>query len=210
MEFPEVLDLNPFVFSNTSQYPLPASFSPNLRVEKEKVLHKKLKQEHPTTTTTNNTGNTSASTNGHKLGSSSSSDNPKRKMPTKFSPVYELFAVVEHIGTMDSGHYVSFIRKDGEWFRCDDAFVSHCSKEAVLSCNGYLLFYIKSQLEYYYIPNTTTPPPPPKQTTAPTVIPTVLAPAKNTIVPVAALGNGALPLAHPTISVASAKQTTTS
>lgn len=62
---------------------------------------------------------------------------------------YALFAVVNHTGNMDSGHYTCFIRQtQDEWFKCDDSYIVKASLEEVLSSEGYLLFYHKYFLEY--------------------------------------------------------------
>ncbi|XP_024420364.1 ubiquitin carboxyl-terminal hydrolase 22 [Desmodus rotundus] len=62
---------------------------------------------------------------------------------------YSLFAVVNHQGTLESGHYTSFIRQHkDQWFKCDDAIITKASIEDVLDSEGYLLFYHKQVLEY--------------------------------------------------------------
>lgn len=66
------------------------------------------------------------------------------------SPIilYDLFGTVNHIGTLQSGHYVNNVNVNGQWFNCNDAHVSRAGtgdgEEAVLSNDGaYLLFYIR-------------------------------------------------------------------
>ncbi|XP_032816859.1 ubiquitin carboxyl-terminal hydrolase 22-like [Petromyzon marinus] len=62
---------------------------------------------------------------------------------------YSLFAVVNHQGTLESGHYTSFIRQHkDQWFKCDDAIITHAGARDVLDSEGYLLFYHKQFLEY--------------------------------------------------------------
>ncbi|XP_006813337.1 ubiquitin carboxyl-terminal hydrolase 22-like [Saccoglossus kowalevskii] len=62
---------------------------------------------------------------------------------------YTLFAVVNHIGTIDSGHYTCFVRQHkDQWFRCDDAVITKVAQQNVLDSEGYLLFYHKQVLEY--------------------------------------------------------------
>ncbi|KAF3993696.1 hypothetical protein FT663_01109 [Candidozyma haemuli var. vulneris] len=57
--------------------------------------------------------------------------------------VYELFAVVTHIGSVNTGHYVAFIKNSiGQWFKFDDSVVSHATHQEVQATNAYLLFYI--------------------------------------------------------------------
>ncbi|XP_045566025.1 ubiquitin carboxyl-terminal hydrolase 22 isoform X2 [Salmo salar] len=62
---------------------------------------------------------------------------------------YSLFAVVNHQGTLESGHYTTFIRQHmDQWFKCDDAIITKASNKDVLDSEGYLLFYHKQFLEY--------------------------------------------------------------
>uniref|UniRef100_A0A671LSC8 Ubiquitin carboxyl-terminal hydrolase n=1 Tax=Sinocyclocheilus anshuiensis TaxID=1608454 RepID=A0A671LSC8_9TELE len=57
---------------------------------------------------------------------------------------YSLFAVVNHQGTLESGHYTTFIRQHkDQWFKCDDAIITKASIKDVLDSEGYLLFYHK-------------------------------------------------------------------
>lgn len=62
---------------------------------------------------------------------------------------YALFAVVNHQGTIEGGHYTCFVRQqNGQWFKCDDHLITKASLNEVLSSEGYLLFYHKQFLEY--------------------------------------------------------------
>ncbi|XP_077921281.1 ubiquitin carboxyl-terminal hydrolase 51 [Halichoerus grypus] len=61
---------------------------------------------------------------------------------------YSLFAVINHHGTLESGHYTSFIRQQkDQWFSCDDAIITKATIEDLLYSEGYLLFYHKQGLE---------------------------------------------------------------
>ncbi|KAG1704425.1 Ubiquitin carboxyl-terminal hydrolase 22 [Nymphon striatum] len=63
--------------------------------------------------------------------------------------IYSLFAVVNHIGTIESGHYTAYIRQHrDQWFKCDDHLITQASVQDVLDSEGYLLFYHKQILEY--------------------------------------------------------------
>ncbi|CAM6111004.1 unnamed protein product [Calypogeia fissa] len=64
------------------------------------------------------------------------------------SSEFELFAVVTHSGKLDSGHYVSFIRLAGQWYKCDDAWVTRVSEEVVRASQGYMLYYVLKTLSY--------------------------------------------------------------
>ncbi|XP_071813445.1 ubiquitin carboxyl-terminal hydrolase 22-like [Apostichopus japonicus] len=62
---------------------------------------------------------------------------------------YSLFAVVNHLGTLDHGHYTCYVRQHrDQWFKCDDAMITRATKQDVLQSEGYLLFYHKRILEY--------------------------------------------------------------
>ena len=63
---------------------------------------------------------------------------------------YELYAIINHIGILNSGHYYSYIKKYNskthkflnQWYCCNDSNVSEISIEEVLnSQNAYILFY---------------------------------------------------------------------
>ncbi|BFZ17573.1 hypothetical protein BsWGS_20612 [Bradybaena similaris] len=62
---------------------------------------------------------------------------------------YSLFAVVNHYGTIESGHYTCYIRSIREqWYRCEDHLIKRATAGEVLNSEGYLLFYHKQVLEY--------------------------------------------------------------
>lgn len=57
---------------------------------------------------------------------------------------YCLFAVVNHSGTIETGHYTVYIRQcRDQWFKCDDHLITRASVQEVLQSEGYLLFYHK-------------------------------------------------------------------
>ena len=73
----------------------------------------------------------------------------KPNMAYNDSKKYFLFAVVNHMGTLESGHYTSFIRLDrDQWFECDDHIISKASLSDVMKSEGYLLFYHKIWNEF--------------------------------------------------------------
>ncbi|KAK6465015.1 hypothetical protein DFJ63DRAFT_338 [Scheffersomyces coipomensis] len=60
---------------------------------------------------------------------------------------YELFALVCHIGSVNTGHYIVLIKnRQGEWFKFDDSIISMISPEEVKNTNAYLLFYITRKI----------------------------------------------------------------
>ena len=61
--------------------------------------------------------------------------------------VYELFAVICHVGSVNTGHYIAIIKNDnGQWFRFDDNVISLMSLEEVRNVNAYLLYYITHKI----------------------------------------------------------------
>ncbi|KAH9365172.1 hypothetical protein HPB48_008955 [Haemaphysalis longicornis] len=63
--------------------------------------------------------------------------------------MYCLFAVVNHSGTIETGHYTAYVRQHRDhWFKCDDHLITRASLQDVLDSEGYLLFYHKQILEY--------------------------------------------------------------
>jgi hypothetical protein len=56
--------------------------------------------------------------------------------------LYDLYAVVCHMGSLGMGHYIAYIKDmGGGWVRCDDTMVQWVSEEEVISCEAYMLFY---------------------------------------------------------------------
>lgn len=64
------------------------------------------------------------------------------------SQEYDLFAVINHEGQIDNGHYTNFARFQDEWYRFDDDKVAVSSLGACLSSVAYMCFYVKRNLDY--------------------------------------------------------------
>ena len=56
---------------------------------------------------------------------------------------YTLFAVINHQGTLNTGHYTSFVRNKDLWYHFDDHLVTLTDETTVLQSNAYqlLLFH---------------------------------------------------------------------
>jgi len=84
-----------------------------------------------------------------------------RETPPPTPELYDLFAVVEHKGKIDNGHFVSFVRHESRWFKCDDATITPTQPHQIARSKGsYLLFYVRRSLLYEASPpnlNTTLP-----------------------------------------------------
>jgi len=77
--------------------------------------------------------------------------------PSQSSPEFELFAVVTHSGKLDSGHYVSFLRLNKCWYKCDDAWITRVSEDYVRASQAYMLYYVQKTL-FYKASDTVRPP----------------------------------------------------
>lgn len=76
--------------------------------------------------------------------SGDASNLPPSQSPSEF----ELFAVVTHSGKLDSGHYVSFLRLNKSWYKCDDAWITRVSEDSVRASQAYMLYYVQRTLFY--------------------------------------------------------------
>lgn len=54
---------------------------------------------------------------------------------------YELISVAEHSGSMKSGHYIAYGKRNNRWYLFDDSDCSEASVSEVLKAQAYLLVY---------------------------------------------------------------------
>jgi len=56
---------------------------------------------------------------------------------------YQLFAVSNHMGGIESGHYIAYAKnvESDKWFKFDDSFCSEIAEDAIVTNNAYILFY---------------------------------------------------------------------
>ena len=62
--------------------------------------------------------------------------------------VYRVTGIVEHIGSLDSGHYVAYVRSRqdvDEWYRISDDQVESVTLERLQKVPAYLLFFAGAQ-----------------------------------------------------------------
>ncbi|KAJ2322216.1 hypothetical protein GGI00_005955, partial [Coemansia sp. RSA 2681] len=106
----------------------------------------------------------------------------RRADATRANPAcqYSLFAVIDHAGLLDTGHYTAYARHRARWFRFDDAAVTRADVRDVLGFaddaaarqgrpakgRAYMAFYVKTVLDYHDASATATatasvPPPQP-------------------------------------------------
>ena len=57
-------------------------------------------------------------------------------------PPYDLVGLLVHQGqTCASGHYLSFVKKNGEWFKCNDSEITKVDESTVMMQQAYILMY---------------------------------------------------------------------
>ncbi|KAG7090130.1 hypothetical protein E1B28_011738 [Marasmius oreades] len=61
---------------------------------------------------------------------------------------YDLFAVINHEGQMNNGHYTNFARFQDQWYRFDDDKITPSTLGDCLKSSAYMCFYVKRHLEY--------------------------------------------------------------
>eukprot|EP01035_Chromulina_nebulosa_P017964 gene17964-23594_t len=59
------------------------------------------------------------------------------------SPIYDLFAVSNHSGSLQGGHYTAYCcnNDNGKWYEFNDSSVSEVSEDRIVSSLAYVLFY---------------------------------------------------------------------
>jgi len=65
-------------------------------------------------------------------------DDPRSQVPPYR---YDLYGVVNHFGSLSSGHYTSFIASKGSWVYCDDSRLTYADPKDVVGRPAYILFY---------------------------------------------------------------------
>ncbi len=78
-------------------------------------------------------------------------------------PVYELYAVSNHYGSLGGGHYTAYAKnhRESKWYKFDDSSVSSVQAESVKTSAAYVLFYrLKEDASEWRgtCPHTQTPP----------------------------------------------------
>ena len=58
---------------------------------------------------------------------------------------YDLFGVIYHYGSINSGHYVCVVKYNNKWVLCDDRRVYEIEEDRVMNSNAYILFYISQE-----------------------------------------------------------------
>lgn len=73
------------------------------------------------------------------LGNDDIALNAQRAHDVKYK--YSLYAVIVHSGVLHGGHYTCYVKRNDDWFLCDDASVHRVDIDEVRSAQAYMLFY---------------------------------------------------------------------
>ncbi|OLY79337.1 Ubiquitin carboxyl-terminal hydrolase 51 [Smittium mucronatum] len=98
------------------------------------------------------------------LNSNSYSNSKKRVEITRMNPAcqYQLFAVINHTGALDTGHYTLYSQHRNQWFKFDDSTITfadisdvlgldeeaRCYKGEVSKGSAYMAYYVKRTLDF--------------------------------------------------------------
>lgn len=74
-------------------------------------------------------------------------------------PIYDLFAVSNHKGSLDKGHYYTFAknREDNSWYAYNDSEVMTLLPDQIASSTAYLLFFCKTSIQKFERQSLTRP-----------------------------------------------------
>ena len=79
---------------------------------------------------------------GKSLGDNFTSGGPSTQV------LYDMFATINHSGTLHQGHYISNVKVNRKWYHCNDVFKGEAGdgngeKEVLESEGAYMLFYMR-------------------------------------------------------------------
>ena len=60
---------------------------------------------------------------------------------------YDLYAIIEHFGDLDMGHYIAKCKNNNEWIEYNDSNVEIINSNNIVNNNAYVLFYKKKGLK---------------------------------------------------------------
>lgn len=74
-------------------------------------------------------------------------------------PVYDLFAVSNHFGQLQAGHYTAITKNGDKWYQFNDHKIAPIDEKDIVGAAAYILFYQRrgidfSSLDYKAIRNT--------------------------------------------------------
>jgi len=91
----------------------------------------------------NKTRNATTNSNNHNDEINSKNNNDKKSSVNNISNDYRysLYAVINHVGSLDAGHYTAYVRHQKDtWVKCDDHIITTATLKQVLDSEGFVLF----------------------------------------------------------------------
>lgn len=141
VRFPEKLDLSPFM---TNSDGVGTSSSSSSSHHSHQSHHHSHHHGHHKSSKRHKSGSSS-----HASSSTSNTGISLHERNANAQRWYHLYAVVNHIGSFEGGHYYAYIKHGPNlWFKCDDHIITRASRDEVLNSPGYLLFYHKAIIPY--------------------------------------------------------------
>jgi ubiquitin C-terminal hydrolase len=64
-------------------------------------------------------------------------------------PLYDLYSVSQHSGSVEGGHYATACRNLGKWYEFDDVSIFPSEEEIIVSPEGYILFFRRLEKNKY-------------------------------------------------------------
>ena len=63
---------------------------------------------------------------------------------------YDLYAIINHYGTLHFGHYISIVKnlQEGKWYKYDDSQRTQVTEDSIQKDCAYILFYIRKDVQH--------------------------------------------------------------
>ena len=62
--------------------------------------------------------------------------------PEKNNNIYDCFAICQHFGDMEVGHYTAVCKNvDNKWYNYDDESCYLCDEQNIISSEAYIIFF---------------------------------------------------------------------
>jgi len=61
------------------------------------------------------------------------------------SPIYETYAVIEHHGSLQGGHYTMYAKQNNAWLEYDDNSITNVTPDRVVSADSYIMFLVPKE-----------------------------------------------------------------
>ncbi|KAI9485340.1 MAG: hypothetical protein EXX96DRAFT_592521 [Benjaminiella poitrasii] len=72
---------------------------------------------------------------------------PPTKPPEQSAFQYNLYAVSNHMGTLNGGHYTALVKNGTDWYEFNDTQIQKIEESKVVTKAGYNLFYVRSTVK---------------------------------------------------------------